>query len=189
MLEAWSVSITQKPSFHSGHSFHLTLLKTCFLLYLFFCKGHLTTKNDVYGFGVVLLEILTGRKAVDNNRSGGEQNLVQWAIPFLRDKSKVLRLVDTRLEGQYSRRGALRLAHVALRCINPKAKDRPHMHQVVELLEPAVERGCKDMRSPRTHNNDAHQYQKQTVPLPSPCQDTCNDVKLIRDHPSLSSTT
>ena len=60
------------------------------------------------------------------------------------------------------------------------------MHQVVELLEPAVERGCKDMTVPQTlpsqTRNDAYQYQKQTVPLPSPTQDTCNDLKLIRDH-------
>ncbi|KAH7404046.1 hypothetical protein KP509_15G008300 [Ceratopteris richardii] len=52
--------------------------------------GHLTAKSDVYSFGVVLLEILTGRRAVDKNRPFEEQNLVEWARPFLNDKRKIL---------------------------------------------------------------------------------------------------
>ncbi|KAF7112301.1 hypothetical protein RHSIM_RhsimUnG0243400 [Rhododendron simsii] len=45
--------------------------------------GQLTTRNDVYGFGVVLLEMLSGRKAMDKSRPSGEHNLVEWArLPF-----------------------------------------------------------------------------------------------------------
>ena len=40
--------------------------------------GQLTIKSDIYGFGVVLLEIISGRRAVDNSRAAGEQNLVAW---------------------------------------------------------------------------------------------------------------
>lgn len=40
--------------------------------------GQLTLKSDVYSFGVVFLELITGRKAIDNDRAPGEHNLVAW---------------------------------------------------------------------------------------------------------------
>lgn len=42
--------------------------------------GNLTQKSDVYSFGVVLLELLTGRKPVDNTMPRGQQSLVTWVI-------------------------------------------------------------------------------------------------------------
>ena len=45
--------------------------------------GQLTIKSDIYSFGVVLLEIITGRRAIDNSRAAGEQNLVAWVRVFL----------------------------------------------------------------------------------------------------------
>ena len=44
--------------------------------------GQLTLKSDVYSFGVVFLELITGRKAIDNTRAAGEQNLVAWVGAF-----------------------------------------------------------------------------------------------------------
>ncbi|XP_040365105.1 receptor-like cytoplasmic kinase 176 [Rosa chinensis] len=45
--------------------------------------GHLTCKSDVYGFGVVMLEMLSGRRVLDNSRPPREHNLVEWAKPYL----------------------------------------------------------------------------------------------------------
>lgn len=44
--------------------------------------GQLTQKSDVYSFGVVLLELLTGRKPVDNNMPRGQQSLVTWVSVY-----------------------------------------------------------------------------------------------------------
>ncbi|KAK1365421.1 putative serine/threonine-protein kinase NAK [Heracleum sosnowskyi] len=97
--------------------------------------GHLTTKSDVYSFGVVLLEILSGKKAIDKNRPNGEHNLVDWAKPCLNSKRRIFRVLDGRLEGQYSLGRALQAANIALECLNMDSKLRPSMDEVVTALE------------------------------------------------------
>ncbi|KAL3750663.1 hypothetical protein ACJRO7_011624 [Eucalyptus globulus] len=101
----------------------------------YLATGHLTTKSDVYSFGVVLLEMMSGRRAVDKNRPSGEHNLVEWAKPYLSNKRKVFRVLDNRLQGQYSMEGAYRTATLALRCLSMDAKFRPTMDEVVTELE------------------------------------------------------
>jgi serine/threonine protein kinase len=101
--------------------------------------GHLTAKSDVYGFGVVLLELLSGRKSVDKSRPPREQNLVEWARPYLTDARRLGRVMDPNLAGQYSSRAAHKAAAVAHRCVSLNPKSRPHASAVVEALEPLLE--------------------------------------------------
>ncbi|KAK4756638.1 hypothetical protein SAY87_006765 [Trapa incisa] len=98
--------------------------------------GHLTAASDVYSFGVVLLELLTGRKSVDKSRPNREQNLAEWARPLLNDERKLSRIMDPRLEGQYSETGAQKAATLAYKCLSYRPKQRPTMRCVVETLEP-----------------------------------------------------
>ncbi|KAL8527362.1 hypothetical protein ACS0TY_005285 [Phlomoides rotata] len=98
--------------------------------------GHLTPKNDVYSFGVVLLELLSGKRAAgDENTGGAEETLVDWAKPFLSDSRKVLRIMDSRLGGQYSKKGAQAAGAIALRCLNTDPKNRPAMTEVLTAIE------------------------------------------------------
>ncbi|MBA0603632.1 hypothetical protein Gorai_003770, partial [Gossypium raimondii] len=101
----------------------------------YLATGHLTAKSDVYSFGVVLLEMLSGHRAVDKNRPSGEHSLVDWAKPYLANKRKMFRVLDSRLEGQYSMEGAFKVATLALRCISTEPKFRPRMNEVVIVLE------------------------------------------------------
>ncbi|KAI4381806.1 hypothetical protein MLD38_007845 [Melastoma candidum] len=98
--------------------------------------GHLTAMSDVYSFGVVLLELLTGRKSVDKNRPPREQNLTGWARPMLNDQRKLSRIMDPRLEGMYSGKGAQKAAALAYQCLSHRPKQRPTMRTVIETLEP-----------------------------------------------------
>ncbi|KAK6936975.1 Serine-threonine/tyrosine-protein kinase, catalytic domain [Dillenia turbinata] len=98
--------------------------------------GHLTSRSDVYSFGVVLLELLTGRKSLDKSRPAGEQNLTDWALPLLREKKKLLNIVDPRLEGDYAVKGVHKASMLAYHCLNRNPKARPLMRDIVETLEP-----------------------------------------------------
>ncbi|KAB2618305.1 serine/threonine-protein kinase [Pyrus ussuriensis x Pyrus communis] len=98
--------------------------------------GHLTAMSDVYSFGVVLLELLTGRRSVDKNRPQREQNLVEWARPMLNEPRKLSRIMDPRLEGQYSELGARKAAALAFQCLSHRPKQRPKISEVVKTLEP-----------------------------------------------------
>ncbi|KAF7814035.1 putative receptor-like protein kinase [Senna tora] len=100
--------------------------------------GHLTTMSDVYSFGVVLLELITGKRSVDKNRPMREQDLVEWARPLLKDSHKLERIMDPRLEGQYSYEGARKMAALAHQCLSHQAKARPSMRKVVKTLEPLM---------------------------------------------------
>eukprot|EP00250_Pteridium_aquilinum_P015267 c22482_g2_i1 orf=335-1531(-) len=107
--------------------------------------GHLTARSDVYSYGVVLVELLTGRRSIDKTRSSGEHNLVEWAHPQLRDKRKLLRIIDPRLDGMYSVKGAQKAAALAFQCLSQNPKTRPLMSFVVEALEPL--QNMRDMAS------------------------------------------
>ncbi|EEF46156.1 probable serine/threonine-protein kinase PBL12 [Ricinus communis] len=97
--------------------------------------GHLTTMSDVYSFGVVLIELLTGRRSMDDTRPGRDQNIVEWARPLLKDLNKLDRIIDPRLEGQYSSSGAQKAAALAYKCLSHHPKPRPTMSYVVKVLE------------------------------------------------------
>lgn len=98
--------------------------------------GRLTTKSDVYSFGVVLLELLSGRRALGDERAGGveEESLVDWAKPLLSDK-RVLRIMDSRMGGQYSKKEAQAVASLAFLCLHFDPKIRPPMIDVLATLE------------------------------------------------------
>lgn len=95
----------------------------------------MTAKSDVYSFGVVLLELLTGRRVVDESKVVVEQHLVDWALPYLCDKRKLFRIMDTKLEGQYPQKAAFAAATIISKCLNTEFKSRPQMSEVVASLE------------------------------------------------------
>ncbi|CAM0879315.1 unnamed protein product [Alopecurus aequalis] len=101
-------------------------------------SGKLTEKSDVFSFGVVLLELITGRKPVDASNPLGDESLVEWARPLLTqalETGNVGGLLDPRLENNFNEVEMFRMIEAAAACIRHSASRRPRMSQVVRALE------------------------------------------------------
>ncbi|KAK8471920.1 hypothetical protein PHAVU_002G069801 [Phaseolus vulgaris] len=97
--------------------------------------GHLLVKSDVYSYGVVLLELLTGRKPVDMSQPQGQENLVTWARPMLTSREGLEQLVDPSLAGSYNFDDMAKVAAIASMCVHTEVTQRPFMGEVVQALK------------------------------------------------------
>ncbi|XP_040370710.1 receptor-like cytoplasmic kinase 176 isoform X1 [Rosa chinensis] len=97
----------------------------------YIATGHLTGKNDVHGFRVVMLELLSGRQVLDRSLPTKEKNQVEWAKPYLTSKHRVLKIFVARIKGQYYVSAAHKPANLANQCLLIDHKLRPNMNEVV----------------------------------------------------------
>ncbi|XP_011623105.1 probable serine/threonine-protein kinase PBL3 isoform X1 [Amborella trichopoda] len=99
-------------------------------------NGHLSHRCDVYSFGVMLLELLTGQLAHVAERK--ETYLVEWTKSELKRNKKLNRIMDPRLKDKFPEKEAYRLATVAIHCVHEEPDKRPTMEIVVIALEEIV---------------------------------------------------
>ncbi|KAK9155257.1 hypothetical protein Sjap_002737 [Stephania japonica] len=100
-------------------------------------RGHLTEKADVFGFGVVALEVLSGRPNSDTNLEREKIYLLEWAWN-LHENNHELELVDPRLS-EFNEEKAKRVLGVALLCTQASPMLRPSMTRVVAMLSGDIE--------------------------------------------------
>ncbi|XXG71683.1 hypothetical protein AAC387_Pa07g0952 [Persea americana] len=92
-----------------------------------------TCQSDIYNFGVVMLELLTGRKPYDSSRPRGEQHLARWAISQLHDIASLSRMVDPSLSS-CPEKSLSQLADIISICIQSEPEFRPPMSEIVQKL-------------------------------------------------------
>ncbi|XP_022755043.1 proline-rich receptor-like protein kinase PERK1 [Durio zibethinus] len=99
-------------------------------------SGKLTDKSDVFSFGVMLLELITGHKPVSSSYM--EDSLVDWARPLLTkamDDGNFDSLVDPKLQKEYNHNEMTRMVACAAACVRHSARRRPRMSQILRALE------------------------------------------------------
>lgn len=97
--------------------------------------GHLLVKSDVYSYGVVILELLSGRKPVDMTQPPGQENLVAWARPLLTSREGLERIIDPSLGSDVPFDSVAKVAAIASMCVQPEVQHRPFMGEVVQALK------------------------------------------------------
>ncbi|KAI7754900.1 hypothetical protein M8C21_026686, partial [Ambrosia artemisiifolia] len=91
-------------------------------------------KSEIYSFGVILLEILTGMKVFDPNRPEGKENLVKWATPLLPHEENLEMILDPKLqENNNPPKGAFMLAQLVSNCLQPTQDKRPSIETILQL--------------------------------------------------------
>ncbi|PNT01088.2 hypothetical protein POPTR_015G080800v4 [Populus trichocarpa] len=113
------------------------------------CMLKITEKSDVYSYGVVLLEIITGKKPVDPSFPDG-QHVVQWVRDHLKCKKDPVEILDPKLQGHPDTQiqEMLQALGISLLCTSNRAEDRPTMKDVAVLL--------REIRQEPTVGSDAH---------------------------------
>ncbi|XP_022876096.1 probable serine/threonine-protein kinase PBL7 [Olea europaea var. sylvestris] len=110
-------------------------------------SGRLTLNSDIYSFGVVLLELITGRRVIDRTRKPGEKNLIEWLLPFLKGHKKFVQMADPLLERQFSIQNLHHAVAITAMCLQEQPSFRPAISDIVTALEyVASQTGSSDHR-------------------------------------------
>ncbi|KAI3447937.1 hypothetical protein Pfo_004602 [Paulownia fortunei] len=126
----------------------------------YFMYGKVSDKIDVYAFGVVLLELLSGRKAIGLETTKGQESLVMWAKPKL-ESGDLKSILDPNLDGTVDEAQIQRMALAAKLCLTQAARLRPKMCKILNILngeeyEDGVKLECENYDDSETqdHNDD-----------------------------------
>ncbi|KAL3511253.1 hypothetical protein ACH5RR_030654 [Cinchona calisaya] len=108
--------------------------------------GKLTLQSDVYAFGVVLLELLTGRRAIDLNQGPNDQNLVLQVRHILNEKKRLRKIIDPDMSrNSYTMESIAMFASLASRCVRIDSIERPSMTECVKELQLIVYTNSKGL--------------------------------------------
>ncbi|XP_010673968.3 wall-associated receptor kinase-like 6 [Beta vulgaris subsp. vulgaris] len=100
----------------------------------YFRSNQFTEKSDVYGFGVVLVELLTGKRAIIPTESHNGMSLVSWFLSAI-ENSNLCDNLAARVANEGTEDTILAVAYLAKRCLNMDGKQRPTMREVAVELE------------------------------------------------------
>ncbi|GAB4839760.1 Protein NSP-INTERACTING KINASE 3 [Ancistrocladus abbreviatus] len=97
--------------------------------------GQSSEKTDVFGFGILLLELITGQKALDFGRAANQKGVILDWVRKLHDEGKLNQLVDKELKNNFDRVELEEMVQVALLCTQFNPSHRPKMSEVLRMLE------------------------------------------------------
>ncbi|WJX45214.1 hypothetical protein P8452_32109 [Trifolium repens] len=131
----------------------------------YFMYGKVSDKIDVYAFGVVLLELISGREPISSESCKGQESLVAWAKPLI-ESGNIKGLLDPKLEGKIDETQMQRMVLAASLCITRAARLRPKFNQILKILRGGDEiEYCFNEHSENEGNIDDEVYPNSSTEL------------------------
>lgn len=104
----------------------------------YYISQQLTDKSDVYSYGVILLELISGQEAISNENFGVNcRNIVQWAKMHI-ETGDLQGIIDPSLGDEYDMQSMWKIAEKALMCVQPHGHMRPSMSEVLKEVQDAI---------------------------------------------------
>eukprot|EP01018_Ginkgo_biloba_P032384 Gb_02638 [translate_table: standard] len=130
----------------------------------------LTEKSDVYGFGVVLLEIVCGRKPImemSANPSPDMVHIVDWARSSVQAGS-IEDIADSSMANSYNTTALAKVVEIAFKCVQQHHGDRPTMSEVLQNLKEALDMEHKTSNMQPFETEQDQQIEAESLPLLRP---------------------
>ncbi|KAM1070021.1 hypothetical protein ACFX2A_001796 [Malus domestica] len=115
--------------------------------------GKVSESCDVYSFGILLLEIISGKKPIEKLPGGVKRDIVQWVTPYV-EKGAFNQIVDPRLKGKFDKEQVKSTVIVAMKCTDNSPDNRPTMIEVVDWLKGGLGRRKKEIRKVEDTEDD-----------------------------------
>lgn len=97
---------------------------------------------NVRSFGILLLELLTGKNSRDAIYFGNDANFVQWGRHFMKDELRLAQIIDPRMKGACPSKGAMAIVNLLLRCVSRREAQRPSLSEIVTTLNSIKAKHC-----------------------------------------------
>lgn len=133
--------------------------------------GKVSESCDVYSFGILLLELISGRKPIEKLPGGLKRTITEWAEPLI-SRGKFRELVDPKLRGNFDEKQLKQAINVAALCVQSEPEKRPNMKQVVNLLK-GYESEEKKVSVTRI---DSIKYNEELLALDQPSDEEPDDA-------------
>ncbi|KAJ0240357.1 Leucine-rich repeat protein kinase family protein [Hirschfeldia incana] len=138
-------------SFQLGDESHVSTVVAGTPGYLDPETGRLAETSDVYSFGIVLLEIITNQRVIDQTRE--KPHITEW-MAFMLNRGDITRIMDPKLHGDFNPRSVWRAIELAMLCANPSSVKRPSMSQVVIELKECL--ASENSTNSKNHDTNSH---------------------------------
>ena len=113
--------------------FSLYNLISCFP-YRFQRSGNLNKKSDIYSFGMILLELVTGRPPIRRSSDHGNDFILDWVCPKI-EGGDIQHIFDPRLQGEFDNISAWKVVEIAMSCIESTPAQRPDINHILQELK------------------------------------------------------